>query len=89
MNRRRAYEILWNTLAEKYAWPGGYPLYGIVADGEALCSTCGGMPEVRDADEDDPSDAQWRLIAVEVNWEDADLFCAHCNGRIESAYAED
>jgi hypothetical protein len=24
-----------------------------------------------------------------VNWEDPDLFCVHCQKRIESAYAED
>jgi hypothetical protein len=26
--------------------------------------------------------------ALDVNWEDPDLFCDHCGNRIESAYAE-
>lgn len=25
---------------EKYAWPGGYALFAVMSDGEAVCSTC-------------------------------------------------
>ena len=31
----------------------------------------------------------WRIVAVEVNWENPALFCSHSGERIESAYAED
>jgi hypothetical protein len=27
-------------------------------------------------------------VALEVNWENPELFCDHCGNRIESAYAE-
>jgi hypothetical protein len=68
------------------AWPGGYPVYHLCGDGEALCAGCAnGNPEVHtDAPDDD-----WRIIGSDVNWEDAALHCAHCHNRIPSAYAED
>lgn len=34
-------------------------------------------------------DAQWRIIGCEINWEDAELYDAHTNERIESAYGDD
>lgn len=70
-----------------YAWPGGYPIFYLANDGEALCPDC-----VNDSKNpihaDLPNDG-WRIVARDVNWEDPELFCAHCNRRIESAYAED
>ncbi len=69
-----------------YAWPGGYPIYLVVDDSEALCVNCGNTePSVHEGEPDDG----WRVIASEVNYEDPALFCCHCNVRIESAYAED
>lgn len=32
--------------------------------------------------------ADWLMAGVEVNWEDADLYCTHSGERIPSAYAE-
>lgn len=37
---------------------------------------------------DNGDSLQWRIDAVEVNWEQDDLFCAHCGENIESAYGE-
>jgi len=31
----------------------------------------------------------WHVVAMDINWEDAALYCAHSNDRIESAYAGD
>jgi hypothetical protein len=73
-----------------FAWPGGYPLYFITSDGEALSfeacrsewrSVCSSVRS--------KSNDGWRVVAVEVKWEDPSLFCAHTGKRIESAYAED
>lgn len=70
-----------------YAWPGGYPIYYLMNDGEALCPTC-----MNDASNpihtDEPNDG-WRVVGRDINYEDPSLFCCHCNKRIESAYAED
>jgi hypothetical protein len=63
-------------------WPGGYPLFYLDdEDGSAdtVCPDC--------VNKDD-----WykkHIVAVDVNWEDPAMFCANCNKRIESAYAED
>lgn len=77
------------AIRSPYAWPGGYPLYVLMSDGEALSI--------------DAAKAEWRQIcratiasyrdgwkaeAVVINWEDPELYCAHTGARIESAYAE-
>lgn len=74
----------------KFAWPGGYPLYYLVADGETLCPSCVNkeLKLVVDATIDG-NDKQWEVVGREPNWEDASMYCVHCNQRIESAYAED
>jgi hypothetical protein len=72
------------------AWPGGYPLYFVASDGEALCFPCA-RKEARNVLQSilDQCDDGWRVIACEVNWEDSDLHCAHCSKQIESAYGAD
>ena len=70
------------AIRDKYAWPGGYPLYIVMEDGEALCVECG-KKEYRLLAEG------WRPEAPDINWEDPDLYCCHCHERIESAYVED
>lgn len=73
-----------------YAWPGGYPLYFVMADGGA-CSFATAKAERREflnALAHSHHSDQWRPVAVEVNWEAGDLRCDHSGERIESAYAE-
>lgn len=79
--------------AGPYAWPGGYPLFFICDDGGALCCKCARseawriMSSIRDRKYNAPSDG-WRVIGQDVNWEDSELDCDHCNSRIESAYGD-
>lgn len=70
-----------------YAWPGGYPQYAITSDSGALCASCChvNLGAIVTAIAQHLSDG-WRVEAIEVNWEDADLYCDHCNKHIESAY---
>lgn len=76
-----------------YAWPGGYPLYFVMADGEAL-SFAAAKAERRNILEalklfnTHHLRGEWLPVAVEINYEDGELYCAHTNERIESAYAE-
>lgn len=74
-----------------FAWPGGYPLYFLMCDGEVMSfKACEAERERIVAELADPDgDAEWSPAACEINWEDASLFCVHTNERIESAYAED
>jgi hypothetical protein len=79
-----------SAIRHRYAWPGGYPLFVVMADGEALSceaartqwrqivySTMNGL---RDG---------WRALGASVNYEETALFCAHTGKRIESAYGEE
>lgn len=75
-----------------YAWPGGYPLFYLMADGEVICSDCangGNGSLATDVATDCSDDDQWTIVAVEINWEDTSMFCAHCAAQIESAYGND
>ena len=82
-SRRLRDEIISNP----YAWPGGYPLHAITSDCAALCKECC-KTESRSIGSTYGADG-WTIEALAVNWENARLYCDHCNNRIESAYAED
>lgn len=73
-----------------YAWPGGYPVFFVTSDGQALsfkaAKTNGKL--VCDAIREKSCD-DWRVIAADINWENPSLYCDHTGNRIESAYAED
>lgn len=74
------------------AWPGGYPLYFITTEGEALSFEAvrkGYREVVRSVLGYQGGDSSWHVVAIETNWEDPALFCAETSKRIESAYAED
>ena len=69
-----------------YAWPGVYPLYYVTKDSSVLCPKC-----VNENIEllSDEHDSQWYIVAYDINYENNDLYCDHCNERIESAYGDD
>lgn len=73
----------------EYTDMGGYPLYFITTDGCALSfdSVRRNLRLVTNSVRHDYQDG-WGVVAVEVNWEDADLYCEHSGERIPSAYAE-
>lgn len=72
-----------------YAWPGGYPMFFVTSDGAAL-SFDAVKSERRNVLESirDHADDGWRVVGVDINWEDPDLICDHTGKRIESAYAD-
>jgi hypothetical protein len=72
--------------ASPYAWPGGYPLFAITHDCGALCKTC--CRSERSSIGTTTGTDGWGVVALEINWEDSDLYCDHCGNRIESAYGE-
>lgn len=78
-----------NAIREPYAWPGGYPKYVLMDDGEAL-SVKAAHSEFRRICRATLAGYRdgWKAAAVDINWEDPELYCAHTNERIESAYAE-
>jgi hypothetical protein len=74
----------------KYAWPGGYPIYFIASDGEALSfdSVKENYREVLYAMKHFGDFSGWNVVAWAINWDDEDLTCAHSGDKIESAYGE-
>jgi len=72
-----------------YAWPGGYPRYFIMDDGEALSFDAAQENEdlIVAAIAGDENGG-WRVIAADINWEDDDLTCAHTGNKIECAYSQ-
>lgn len=69
---------------------GGYPLYFVTHDGAALSfeAVREQLRNVLDSVIHDYRDG-WRVVAVEVNYEDADLTCEHTGERIASAHGDD
>jgi hypothetical protein len=74
----------------KYAWPGGYPLYFVTSDGAALSFEAAKAERrnILEALRDNDRRSGWHVCAVDINYEDGELYCDHTGERIESAYAE-
>lgn len=73
-------------VANPYAFPGGYPQYAVTDDGGALCKKCC-ADEHDSIAESNPGDG-WHVEALDINYEDAGLYCDHCSELIEAAYSE-
>ncbi len=75
--------------AGPYAWPGGYPRYFVMDDGAAV-SFDGARANLRQIIEAIAYRQAngWRVVGVDINWEDADLICAETGEPIPAAYAE-
>jgi hypothetical protein len=68
----------------KYAWPGMYPIYYIDPVASVWCADCANMV---DQNPDDWSEID-KPESAEINWEEDNLYCDHCNEQIEMAYEE-
>ncbi len=73
-----------------YAWPGGYPKYFIMDDGDTMSfeAVKANLREVMRSTYTNARDG-WQIDAYDVNWEDADMVCCHSGKPIPSAYGED
>lgn len=76
--------------AGQYAWPGGYPQYFITSDGAALSfeAAKGNLGLILRAIHEGLNDG-WRVVGIDVNWEDGTLTCDHTGKPIECAYGEE
>lgn len=86
MHRATPSQLTQSIIVEPYAFPGGYPKYALTDDGGALCRKCC-EAEQEQIQFSYPKDG-WHVVSIEINWEDNDLYCDNCYGRIESAYGE-
>ena len=72
-----------------YAWPGGYPLYFVTSDGAALSFDAAKQNRryILQAIAH-RNDRTWRIVGVDINWEDDTLYCDDTGARIPSAYGD-
>jgi hypothetical protein len=77
------------AIRNPYAWPGGYPTYIILYDGEYLCHECAreNYKALSNALRHRIDDG-WRPVAHEVYWKGPPEQCVHCNKSLESAYGD-
>ena len=78
------------AIRTKYAWPGGYELFGICDDGGVLCCNCmrecyqqiaySRRHKIKDG---------WRIVAIDcaANY-DSYIYCEHCNKTIVEDWQE-
>jgi hypothetical protein len=73
----------------EFAWPGGYQMYLITNDGQAMCFKCA-IKNFRLVVSDWLSncDTGWKIVGCEINYEDQDCICCNCNKQIPAAYSE-
>jgi hypothetical protein len=78
------------AIQDKYAWPGGYPLYLIMADGEPMSIDAAkeNLAAIEEATMIGQPHDNWAAAGVDINWEEP-LICCHSGKPIESAYGEE
>ena len=84
-------EIRATIRAGEYAWPGGYPMFALMSDGDTLCFSClkSQLDSIGPAMGDESDSSGWRVEAIDINYEDSDMVCASCSKQMESAYGND
>ena len=75
-----------DAIRNPYAWPGGYPVYTLLSDGDLLCCTCAkdNFRLIADSTKHNNFDG-WKAEGALVLWEGEEM-CAHCGKVLESAY---
>ena len=88
--RNKTLQAVKQAIRQPYAFPGGYPLYIVCVDGEALCIKCT-LDNYKSVAQDTIWDNRdsWHVAGVDINWENPSLPCAHCEENIETAYDVD
>ena len=87
----RNLHVALKSALDAYAWPGGYPVYAVMDDGESLCPSCvrENVRLILSATHDRDIHSGWYFVGAQVNWEDDSLYCAHCGKPLEPAYPPD
>jgi hypothetical protein len=81
-----------NAIRKPFSFPGGYPVYTVLSDGELLCPDCARenfrqvVASTKEAEKDGFSDS-WAASGAQVLWEGSE-YCSHCSRLLESAYGE-
>ena len=87
--KNQTLEKVKDAIRNPYAWPGGYPVYTIMADGELMCTECAreNYKLIVQATKDQLRDG-WQAYGADVLYEGSE-YCCHCGKELESAYGEE
>jgi hypothetical protein len=69
------------AIREKFAWPGGYEIFGVTNDGACLCTGCmrKEYKQIAYARLHNLQDG-WRVEAISIDcYLEETVFCEHCN----------
>jgi hypothetical protein len=72
------------VIREKYAWPGGYEMYGITSCGDLLCCDCMRKEyrQVAWSMHNNVSD-DWKIVGITNDSTfEGDEYCGHCNKQV-------
>lgn len=91
LTTRENWQHIKQALRDTYAWPGGYPLYIVMNDGEAMSIEAArkNYKNLCRAYVTKDNRSGWYAFAPDINWEDTELYCCDSGKRIESAYGDD
>ena len=86
----KALEDVKLAIRNPYAWPGGYPRYTVLADGELLCATCAreNYKLIAHSTAKMYNDG-WTAVGSMVLYEhegDMPTICVHCGKELAAAY---
>ncbi len=70
-----------------YAWPGGYQIIYVTADGGVLCPDCANRDNGSEASTDPATEPGWRLECCDVLYEGR-IPCDHCGAAIVGSYED-
>ena len=86
--KNQTLEKVKDAIRNPFAWPGGYPVYTVMSDGELLCPDCAreNYKLIVQATKDQLRDG-WQAFGADVLYEGS-AYCCHCNKELESAYGE-
>lgn len=77
--------VVKEAIRKPFAWPGGYPIYTVMSDGELLCPECARENYRLIVQDTKDSSGCWEVVGSMVLWEAID-YCAHCHKKLEAAY---
>lgn len=78
------------AIRDRYAWPGGYEMHLIMADGEPLCMDCARREFKQIARNTwTPSYGRdWQTLGPDIHWEGSPMHCVNCNTEITATYGD-
>ena len=90
MTRNAALVQVRQAIRSPCAWPGGYPIYVVLADGARLCTDCAraNYRLISEQTRHRHAGTDWRAVGAGIFWEGPDDYCADCGAPLESAYGD-